>query len=148
MSRPVPRIRRPLRWLRLLGFARGPLRRRSDRAQKTLFAATTLMACLAIPVAADTAGAPTLDQLEITGGGSAGQRVPIWTNTDGTPVSDADRSTRWFGWAVKLVLAGVAWLAGVLVVYLLIAWLLLQRRISSWDKEWQRADHAWRRIPD
>lgn len=190
MNRAGPTIRRPVRWLRLLGFARGPLRRRSDRAQKTLFAASILMACLAIPVAADTAGPLHTSQqtyavlaqdvraqvsygdygtadttkakatwqapdgtarsgeVEITGSGSVGQRIPIWTDADGTPVGDTDRSTQWFGWALKLGFAALAWLVGVLVVYLLVAWLLFQRRISSWDKEWARADHGRRRTPE
>lgn len=175
-----------MRVLRLLGFARGPLQRRSDRAQKTLFAAAVLMAGLAVPVAADVAapstttqqtyavlaadvqapvsygeygttgttkakatwqapdGSPRSGEVEISGGGSAGQRVPIWTDAGGTPLDDSDRSMQWFGWVLRPLLAVLAWLAGVLAFYLLTAWVLAQRRIASWDKEWERADQAWR----
>jgi hypothetical protein len=47
---------RPAKWLRLLGFARGSLSRRSDWAQRMLFAGAVLATLLVIPVAADAAG--------------------------------------------------------------------------------------------
>jgi hypothetical protein len=41
--------------------------------------------------------------------------------------------------------AGVGWVAGVLGVYLVLAWILRRRRIAAWDAEWERADCDWRR---
>ncbi len=40
----------PVRWLRLRGFARGALRRPSDRAERGLFLVTVAAACFAVPV--------------------------------------------------------------------------------------------------
>ncbi len=52
---------RPMQWLRLKGFARGPLRRSSDRAERNLFVLTVVAACFAVPAAGLAGGLATPD---------------------------------------------------------------------------------------
>jgi hypothetical protein len=184
---------RPMRWLRLLGFARGPLSRRSDRAQKLLFTGAVVAACFAIPIAssmADTAaagqepadgyqtsavlkqdapaplsyseygpiegiradatwqapnGSPRSGTIDVEPGVKAGQQVTIWTDASGTPLADfqppAQAQMRVF---LAGLWAGAGWLLGVVVMYLVLAWVLRRRRIEAWADEWERADRDWR----
>jgi hypothetical protein len=184
---------RPVRWLRLLGFARGPLSRRSDRAQKMLFTGAVIAACFAIPIGGDVADTVAANQppvdgyqtyavltqdapvsvsyseygptegahananwqapdgsarsgtIEVGAGAKAGQRIPIWTDTNGGPLTDfqppGQRQTRVL---LMALWAGIGWLVGVIVVYLLVAWILRRRRIAAWADEWERADRDWR----
>ncbi|RSM85210.1 hypothetical protein DMH04_18095 [Kibdelosporangium aridum] len=184
---------RLVKWMRLLGFARGSLSRRSDRAQRMVFAGAVVASLLAIPVAADAAGGvasepavatfqtvavlsedanvpisyseygpvdgtkvkakwPTPNggsrsgDISVTANLKAGDRVPIWTDQAGNPVDGPEISTGHLMHVLFVgVLAVLGWLAGVLVCYLLVAWLLFRRRVSAWDDAWERADQDWRR---
>nr|WP_052477682.1 hypothetical protein [Kibdelosporangium sp. MJ126-NF4]CEL13289.1 proline rich protein (membrane protein) [Kibdelosporangium sp. MJ126-NF4]CTQ98980.1 proline rich protein (membrane protein) [Kibdelosporangium sp. MJ126-NF4] len=181
------------KWLRLLGFARGPLSRRSDRAQRALVITTVVAALVAIPVAADAAGGVKADpvvatrqttailsedahiptanseygpvdgtkvkagwktpqgtyrsgDVKVTVELKAGEAVPIWTDDAGNVV-DGPRTS---GQQVMQMIfaAGLAvlgWFAGVLVCYLLVAWLLFRRQVVKWADAWERADRDWRR---
>ncbi|MCE7004627.1 hypothetical protein LWC34_17610 [Kibdelosporangium philippinense] len=184
---------RLVKWMRLLGFARGSLSRRSDRAQRMLLFGAVAAALLAIPVAADAAGSVAPESVAAThqtiavltedahvqmsyseygpvdgtkvkakwptpNGGSrsgdinvtanlkAGERVPIWTDQTGNPLDGPETSV---GHVMHVLFVGavtvLGWLVGVVVCYLLVAWLLLRRRVAAWDRAWARADQDWRR---
>jgi hypothetical protein len=90
-------------------------------------------------------GSSRTGTIEVDADARAGQRVPVWTDAKGTPVADfeppAQLQMRVF---LMALWAGIGWLVGVAVVYLLVAWLLRRRRIAAWADEWERVDRDWR----
>ena len=94
-----------VRWLRLIGFARGPLRRKSDRAEVGIVFAGLAGTAAAVPIGAE------VESLLLT-------EFPI-----------PDQAS------VLALLVVIVWLAVVLVTYRAVSRVLERRRIDSWGEQ-------------
>lgn len=77
---------RPIQWLRLQGFARGPLRRGSDWAEMALFFGMLIAACMVVPVGLKAAEIVVAEQTQAAAEQTVRGYQTVATLTEDVPV--------------------------------------------------------------
>lgn len=84
--------------------------------------------------------------VEVTPGASAGDRVPVWMDRNGSvvdaPATPVDVTV---DAVVAAVGTGLGWLLLVRVIFAVVRWVLDRRRFTAWGVEWERVERKWRK---
>lgn len=79
-------------------------------------------------------------------GAESGDRVPVWTDWDGTLVEGPATPVQNHVRAAALgMAAALGWLLLVQAAYLGFRWLLDRRRLARWGEEWVMFERLWRK---
>lgn len=91
-------------------------------------------------------GAVRTGPIMVVAGLPAGQHVPLWTDSRGSPVTGPDSpGQRRAGAAFIGVMSGFCWLVLLAAAVAWVRWLLDRHRLRGWELQWAAVEGRWRR---